>query len=79
MIADWSSSEDEADAEPTSGEAVEANAFFAGVATAIPTATDDPTKLWNGFGTLPNSMMTDDYGLFKLAWEAKGYTVTKPP
>jgi hypothetical protein len=49
------------------------------VATAIPTATDDPTKLWNGFGTLPNCMMTDDYGLFKLAWEAKGYKVTKAP
>ena len=65
--------------EPTFGEAVEANNFFAEVATAIPTATDDPTKLWNGFGTLPNCMMTDDHCLFKLAWEAKGCKVTKAP
>ena len=26
----------------------------------------------NGFGALPNYIMTDDYGLFKLAWQAKG-------
>ena len=81
VIADWSSSEDEADAEPTSGEAVEANAFFAEVATATPVAADDdtPAKVWNGFGTLPSGILTDDYGLFKLSWEAKGYKVTKPP
>ena len=51
------------------------------MATAIPTATDYdiPTKVWNGFGQLPNYMHTDDYGLFKLAWEAKGFKVTKAP
>ena len=69
-------------AEPTSGEAVEGNAYFAGVATAIPAATDvddTPTKIFNGFGQLPNFMHTDDYGLSKLAWEAKGFKVTKAP
>ena len=48
-------------------------------ADACPTDVDDiQTKVWNGFGELPNFIMTDDvYGLFKLAWEAKGYTVIK--
>ena len=70
---------DAACGEPTFGEAVEANAFFAEVATATPTATDDdiPTKVWNGSGQLPMCMHIDDYGLFKLAWEAKGYKVIK--
>ena len=42
---------------PSAGEAVEANNFFAEVATAtLATADvdDTPTKIWNGFGELPN-------------------------
>ena len=67
-IADWSSSEDEADAEPAFGEVVEANAFFAEVATTTPTATDGddtPTKIWGGFRELSNYRNTDDYGLLQ--------------
>ena len=41
---------------------------------------DTPTKMWSSFtGMLPNCMWTDDYGLYKLAWEAKGFKVIKGP
>ena len=70
------------EAKVTFGEAVEANAFFAEVATTTPAATDvddTPTKIFNGFGQPPNFMHTDDHGLFKLAWEAKGWKFIKGP
>ena len=33
------------------------------------------TKEWNGLGELPNFAKTDDIGLFKIAWEKKGFKV----
>jgi len=67
--------EGEAGEEPS-----EPSSAVAGTA-ATPVAADDdtPAKVWNGFGTLPSGILTDDYGLFKLSWEAKGYKVTKGP
>jgi len=32
---------------------------------------------WAMWSLLPNYMMTDGYGLFKLSWEAKGVKVFK--
>ena len=33
------------------------------------------TKEWNGLGELPNFAKTDNIGLFKIAWEKKGFKV----
>ena len=44
---------------------------------AEPKKAEPKKKIFKGFGELPNFMKTDNFSIFKNAWEQRGFKVEK--